>query len=226
MRAIVLAGGLGTRLRSVVSDVPKPMAPVAGRPFLERLLDYWIAEGVSEIALAVGYLHEKVRTHFGDAYRGIPITWSVEATPLGTGGGLVQAWEMGKGDGPALVLNGDTFFEAKLADLTGALGGAEGVMAVFDAPPSRRYAGIAVDAGGRITGVGDGASRLMNGGVYVFAAPFFRAAPAARPCSLEADWLPQALAAGQALHAVHVGGRFIDIGVPEDYARAAQVLGV
>jgi len=229
MRAIVLAGGLGTRLRSVVSEVPKPMAPVAGRPFLERLLDYWIAEGVTEIVLSAGYLHGKVQEHFGNAYRGRPIIWSIESTPLGTGGGLMSAWEATPRDQPVLVVNGDTFFEARLDALKGMLesNAADGVMAVFEAPLERRYAGIATDASGRITGIGEaapGRPGLMNGGAYLFAPPFFASAPGGRPMSLESDWFPAALARGQALYACRTAGRFIDIGVPEDYARAAGVL--
>lgn len=229
MRAIVLAGGLGTRLRSVVSSVPKPMASVAGRPFIERLLDYWIAQGVSELVLSVGYLHDKVQDHFGQRYRGVPITWSVESAPLGTGGGLLSAWQATSRDRPVLVLNGDTFFEAKLDALAGMLGAraADGVMAVFEAPLDRRYAGISTDAAGRITGIGGiapGSPVLMNGGVYLFAPSFFVSAPGGHPMSLESDWFPAALASGQALYACRTSGRFIDIGVPEDYARAAAVL--
>ena len=85
--AIVLAGGLGTRLKSVVSELPKPMAPIQGRPFLEYLLDYWIAQGICHFILSVGYRHEVITAHFGIHYRGAQIDYAIEATPLGTGGG-------------------------------------------------------------------------------------------------------------------------------------------
>jgi len=121
VEAVVLAGGLGTRLRAAVSDVPKPMAPVQGRPFLERLLDYWIGQGVQRAVLAVGYMHETVRKHFGEQYRNCAIDYSVEQQPLGTGGALVQTLPLVQGK-TFLVLNGDTYFAVPLAKLTSRLG--------------------------------------------------------------------------------------------------------
>ena len=110
MQAIVLAGGLGTRLRSVVTDLPKPMAPVAGRPFLAWILDRLAQAGFERVVLAVGYRHEAIQQHFGSTYRGMALHYSVEDRPLGTGGALrlaadhVSHW-------PVFVLNGDTFLE-------------------------------------------------------------------------------------------------------------------
>ena len=88
MEAIILAGGLGTRLRSVVADLPKAMAPVAGRPFLEHLLDFLVDAGFASAVLAVGYRADAIREHFGDRYRGLPLAYSVEGQPLGTGGAI------------------------------------------------------------------------------------------------------------------------------------------
>ena len=89
--AVILAGGLGTRLRSAVPDLPKPMAPVAGRPFLEHLLDYWIAQGINRFVLSVGYRHESIVDHFGVAYKSAELLYAIEETPLGTGGALLLA---------------------------------------------------------------------------------------------------------------------------------------
>ena len=89
--AIILAGGLGTRLREAVPDLPKPMAPVNGRPFLEYLIDYWIEQGVKRFVMSVGYLHQDIVRHFGYRYRGVEIDYSVEESPLGTGGALLLA---------------------------------------------------------------------------------------------------------------------------------------
>src|SRR5690349_16571222 len=91
MTAIILAGGLGTRLRSVVADVPKPMAPIAGRPFLAYQIEYWIAQGVQRFILSVGYKHEIIMDYFGDRYQGAEIEYAIELLPLGTGGGFLQA---------------------------------------------------------------------------------------------------------------------------------------
>ena len=121
MEAVVLAGGLGTRLRAAVSDVPKPMAPVGGRPFLERLLDYWIGQGVRRAVLAVGYMYDTIRRHFGDEYRGCAIAYSIENHPLGTGGALIQALPLVQ-DPTFLVLNGDTYFAVPLDALAAGAG--------------------------------------------------------------------------------------------------------
>src|SRR6266404_9021237 len=151
MEAVVLAGGLGTRLRAAVSDVPKPMAPVQGRPFLERLLDYWIGQGVRRAILAVGYMHETIRRHFGEQYRGCAITYSIEHQPLGTGGALVQALPLVEGK-TFLALNGDTYFAVPLAALCEfhQQRGADASLSLFRSD-NPRYTGIALAADGRIT---------------------------------------------------------------------------
>ena len=110
LEAVVLAGGLGTRLRSVLPDLPKPMAPVNGRPFLEYLLDFWISQGVEHFVLSVGYRYQAVLDHFGFSYRDIPIDYSIESKPVGTGGGLFLASEKIFSDQPFFVINGDTYF--------------------------------------------------------------------------------------------------------------------
>jgi len=91
MEAIILAGGLGTRLRSVVPDIPKPMAPIGARPFLEVLLSNLAAHGITGITLSVGYRHELIRDYFGDSFRGNPLKYSVEDSSLGTGGSIRKA---------------------------------------------------------------------------------------------------------------------------------------
>ncbi|WP_157844846.1 sugar phosphate nucleotidyltransferase [Methylocucumis oryzae] len=113
--AIILAGGLGTRLRSVVSELPKPMASVSGRPFLEHLMDYWFAQGVTRFILSVGYQSDIITTHFGAHYRHARIDYAIESEPLGTGGGLFYALQ--EVDETVLVLNGDTFFSVALDEL-------------------------------------------------------------------------------------------------------------
>ena len=107
MRAILLAGGMGTRLRSVVQDVPKPMAPVAGRPFLSHLLDYLEHEGVDEVVLSVGYLRQVIIDTIGNRHGSISIRYALEDEPLGTGGGLRKAMERVSGF-PVFALNADT----------------------------------------------------------------------------------------------------------------------
>src|SRR5258706_15318901 len=107
--AIILAGGLGTRLRGVVSDLPKSMAPVNGKPFLHYIFRYLVKQNISEVVLSVGYKHETIRDFFASEYLGITIQYAIEAEPLGTGGGIKKAFQ--SVDDFAFVLNGDTFFD-------------------------------------------------------------------------------------------------------------------
>ena len=110
MEAIILAGGFGTRLQSVVHDVPKPMAPVADKPFLAYLLDQLDRQGCTHAILAVGYKKEVIQNFFGSNYKGISLSYSVEDKPLLTGGALKKALKQATEDA-VLVLNGDTFFD-------------------------------------------------------------------------------------------------------------------
>ena len=218
MEAVVLAGGLGTRLRAAVSDVPKPMAPVQGRPFLERLLDYWIGQGVQRAVLAVGYMHETIRKHFGDKYRSCAITYSVEQQPLGTGGALVQALPLVQAK-TFLVLNGDTYFAVPLSTLTEFhRQHRAGVTLSLFRSDNPRYTGISLAADGRVASLsGNGAA---NGGVFMFE----RSAAARLPAgvsSLEKDLLPRLL---DGLYGCIFDVPFVDIGLPEDWQAAANII--
>ena len=230
MEAVVLAGGLGTRLRTAVPDVPKPMASVNGRPFLEYLLEYWIAQGVKRFILSTGYRHEALAAHFSAAFHGAAIRQVVEERQLGTGGGLLLARAAVEARGPFLVLNGDTFFEVALEALRQfhAAHRADATLALFRSPQQGRYTGIDVGKAGEIRSFGAGArGGLANGGVYLMEASFLEGGPwqPRSAVSLEEDILPFAVQAGKRVYGMECAGRFLDIGVPEDYARAAEVLG-
>jgi D-glycero-alpha-D-manno-heptose 1-phosphate guanylyltransferase len=234
VEAIILAGGLGTRLRAAVPDLPKPMAPVAGRPFLERQLDYWIAQGVRRIILSVGYRHEVIRQHFGKSHRRVPIRYAIEDRPLGTGGGLLHAVEQLSGHEAFLVLNGDTWFEVPLKTLARFHESCrpDATLALFRSPQQGRYTGIDVGEDGAVLSFG-GVEKggLANGGVYLMERSLLEpgarapAAVSSAPVSLEEDILPLALGAKKRIYGLECGGRFLDIGVPEDYARAGALLG-
>ena len=150
--AVVLAGGLGTRLRSAVPDLPKPMAPVAGRPFLEHLLDRWIAQGIDRFVLSVAYRHEIIQAHFGGRYRTARIDYVVEPAPLGTGGALLLAMSALDPEVPFLMLNGDTYFAVDLARLDdfARAHDAEWCFSLFRANEAGRYMGMQVESDGRI----------------------------------------------------------------------------
>lgn len=229
MQAIVLAGGLGTRLRATIGAMPKPLAPVAGRPFLEYLLDHWIRQGVTRFILSVGYRHEAISGHFGAAFHGVPIGYAVEDRPLGTGGGLLLAATQLAGGDSFLVINGDTFFEVSLAALREfhVSRGALVTLALFRSPQEGRYAGLKLGNSGEVLALGAGEpGGLANGGVYLMERALLDDGPwrAASPLSLEEDILPFTLSSGRRLFGIECRGRFLDIGVPEDYARAAALL--
>ena len=229
--AIVLAGGLGTRLRSAVPDLPKPMAPVAGRPFLEYQFDYWIAQGVNRFVISVGYRHQVIVDHFGNGYRSAKIDYVIEQTPLGTGGGLFLAAKNLVNDEPFLLLNGDTYFAADLKALIGfsEATDADWCFSLFRANEQGRYMGIAVSPQGQITSLKSGTGRpgrLANGGVYWVhpRALIDDRIALGDKVSLEDDVFPAALAAGRRLFGIEFPGTFIDIGVPDDYHRAQALL--
>lgn len=116
MEAIILAGGFGTRLSAVVSDVPKPMAPINGKPFLELLLEDLEKKGITRVILATGYKKEIIKNYFKDRYRSIEIVYSEEISPLGTGGAIKKAIALAKGN-DIFIVNGDTFFDVDLEEM-------------------------------------------------------------------------------------------------------------
>lgn len=231
--AIILAGGLGTRLRSAVPGLPKPMAPIGGRPFLEYQLDYWIGKGIDRFVLSVGYRHEVISNHFGANYRGAELSYVIERTPLGTGGGLLLAVEESGITTPFLLLNGDTYFEANwktLRDFSQA-NDTDWCVSLFRTNEERRYMGLEISPEGRIMSMKSGAmggSRLANGGVYWVHPRALRGCrfSSGEKASLEDNIFPAALASGQRLFGIEFFGTFIDIGVPDDYRRAASLLAV
>lgn len=227
--AVILAGGLGTRLREIVPDVPKPMAPINGRPFLEHQMDYWIAQGVTRFVLSVGYRAEIIMSHFGDSYAGADVSYAVEERPLGTGGGLLLA--AAGLDEDFLVLNGDTYFEVALSTLRERhrAGGADWTIALFRSDETKRYLGFDVAPDGRVLGLSPKhgeAAPLANGGVYLMKPSALASAgfAAGSNLSLENDLLPAFLSGARRVFGVACQGRFIDIGVPEDYTQAQSFL--
>lgn len=227
--AVILAGGLGTRLANTVPDVPKPMAPVRGRPFLEHQMDYCIGQGVNRFVLSVGYKRQLIMDHFGSSYRSVGLHYAVEDEPLGTGGGLLLAAQ-GLSE-PFLVLNGDTFFDVDLKALSAfhADRGSRWTFALFRTRDTDRYMGMDVADDGRIRSLassGKGPGQLANGGIYVVDPAALASLPLlpGTRLSLEYDLLPEVMSAGGRLFGMESRGRFIDIGVPDDYFRASDVL--
>ncbi|WP_411834129.1 nucleotidyltransferase family protein [Pseudoxanthomonas mexicana] len=224
--AIVLAGGFGTRLRSVVGEVPKPLAPVAGRPFLAWLLDRLAEAGMTHVVLATGYLAEQVESTLGEEWKGMALSHSVEPEPLGTGGAITLARARLRGTA-AHVLNGDTWLRyspAALAALVQAHGAGIGV-ALAQVPEVGRYGSVRLE-GERILGFdekGGSGPGHINAGCYYLAPDVLAGLPGGR-YSFETDILAPLAAAGRIV-GLKGGEGFIDIGVPEDYARAQILFG-
>ncbi|MCU0432579.1 MAG: nucleotidyltransferase family protein [Bacteroidia bacterium] len=229
--AVVLAGGFGTRLKTVVSDVPKPMAPVNGSPFLHYLLEYIAAAGIKRIVLSTGYMAEKVRDHFGSNFCNMDIAYCEEKTPLGTGGGIRLALEQCHTQ-TVLVLNGDSFFAVPLEEYFKAHQHSDAVasLALRPVDDGARYGTITLEDN-RITAFREKTeevkgSALINGGVYLLNREFYLAnTPAGVAFSIEYDFFAKKAAEAH-LHGFVSSGYFIDIGIPEDYARAQLELGV
>ncbi len=231
MEAIILAGGLGTRLAGRLSGVPKPMAPIAGRPFLEILLHQLREAGCTRVLLSVGYLHEVIRGHFGQSCGGLRIDYAIEQTPLGTGGAMRNALAQVREDA-ALVLNGDTFLEADYAAMMRfhRTEDATMTMAVARQDDISRYGGVVVSDRHVVAFQEKGQLRagqlragLINAGAYVLNRDFPWPAELTGRFSFE----EQVLAAhvGELRPAAFiVSGYFLDIGVPEDYDRAQTKL--
>lgn len=223
MECVVLAGGKGTRLRSVVSDLPKCMAPVAGRPFLAWLLDDLREAGFDHIILSLGYKHEAVEAWVATRPDRDSITCVVEEEPLGTGGGVRLALRQAREDA-VFILNGDTFFGVDYPAMKAfhRQSGAQATLALKPLRDFDRYGEVTLDGQGRITAFREKrpcAEGLINGGVYLLQ----REALAEMPdrFSLEKDYFePHAESAG--LASFRSEGYFIDIGIPADYARAQR----
>ncbi len=226
VKAIILAGGLGTRLKERVSDVPKPMAPVAGRPFLEFILDRLDRAGIQEVILSVGYLSEVIQSYFSNKYKSIAIRYCVEDTPLGTGGAIIHALK-GLPDEPLLVLNGDTLLDINYGELIQWYSGLRTSVAVVlrAVDDISRYGSVEVEDEVLVHfkekgGVGPG---LINAGVYIICPHIFSGYELPVKFSFENDFL-QKYCASLLPRAYVTEAYFIDIGIPEDYDRAARDL--
>ena len=226
----ILAGGLGTRLAHVVGDVPKPMAPVAGKPFLEWQIAWLARQGFDDIVLMVGHRREVIMDHFGDGSGfSVTIRYAVERELLGTGGAVQAALR----EHPCecfVILNGDTFFDVDLVWLTEYMLASVPEDAVCLAlkyrEDTKRYGNVTVDGRWQVRGfvekAGDLADGYINGGIYV-GRPAALADAASGRMSMETDIFPRLVQGGR-LFGVPFGGRFIDIGIPEDYARANEAI--
>jgi D-glycero-alpha-D-manno-heptose 1-phosphate guanylyltransferase len=225
MEAVILAGGFGSRLRQVVADVPKPMAPIAGRPFLEFLLGSLANKGFSRVVLSLGFMAEKISGHFGARFAGLDLAYVVEDAPLGTGGATRFA-VMACAQDHVFVFNGDTYLDLEV-DLLERQWQAKRhpIVVGRQVADTTRYGRLVVD-GDRITSFaekGVAGPGLINAGCYVLATDALAKFPLNQPFSIETDYLmPEVVRATVDVFVTE--GTFIDIGIPEDYARAKTLL--
>jgi D-glycero-alpha-D-manno-heptose 1-phosphate guanylyltransferase len=222
--AMILAGGLGSRLRAAVADRPKPMAEVAGRPFITFLLDQLVRYGFQRAILCVGHMGEYVPPVLGDRYGTMGLVYSFEQIALGTGGALRNAAALVSAD-HVIAMNGDSFCDVDLHALDRAHHGygAMATIAVLPQSDRRRAGAVTLDASGRVTAFESRPAGptpgLINAGVYVLRRDVLDLIPPELKVSLEDEIFP-ALAARRELFGWQVEGRFIDIGTPESYDAA------
>lgn len=225
--AVILAGGFGTRLQSVVQDLPKPMAPVNDRPFLSYLLQYLGGYGIERVILSTGYLHEKIVGYFGREYHGIEIVYSHESIPMGTGGGIRLALEKCTTE-EILVLNGDSFFEINLKSFYRQfhLGECDIALSMRQVENASRYGTLLTDNHHRINQFrekdGLDIPGYINAGVYLMHKTIFlQETPQGVPFSLEKDFFEKRVT-DLKFYGFIFEGYFIDIGIPEDYLKVQK----
>lgn len=223
MQAILLAGGLGTRLQSVVSDRPKPMALIGGKPFMEYVVHELSRHGIRDIIFAVGYKGSMVEEYFGDGSDfGVTVSYAYEETLLGTAGAIKNAARY-KTEDKIFVLNADTFYQIDYTRLLRLVEekGLEMGLVLREVTDVSRY-GQATLSDGLLTGFDEKVAQArpgtINGGIYVLSGALIEEIPEGK-VSLEHDMIPKWLKEGRRLGGIVNDGYFIDIGIPEDYYR-------
>jgi D-glycero-alpha-D-manno-heptose 1-phosphate guanylyltransferase len=228
MPVIILAGGLGTRLRSVVRDRSKVLAPMGKKTNLDLIMDNLLRVGFRELILAVGYMHETVRAHIkGRTFpKGVRITFSSEREPLGTGGAIKKAFTKAKGD-TVLVLNGDTFCDIPFADFVKFHHKKRGTLSIVLVPRKDLVSGgVEIDRDEAVIRFSENSKephRYMSAGAYLMNRSVLKNLPKVKRFSIEHDFFPQAAAQGD-MYGYRMKKEAFDIGTPERYTRAQQIL--
>jgi D-glycero-alpha-D-manno-heptose 1-phosphate guanylyltransferase len=219
LEAIVLAGGLGTRLRSVVSDLPKPMAPIGDKPFLEYILKYLQKNGITRVILSVGYKWETIKEYFGYKWENIELVYSVEDEPLGTGGAIKKAMKQLK-TGQVYIINGDTFFDVDLKSLV-LEDNSKLILSLKHMINFDRYGCVESDDNNLVkafTEKGYRESGNINGGIYLASKNIFDNFDLDEKFSFEE--FMQVNFEELKISVKVFEKYFIDIGIPEDYQKA------
>jgi NDP-sugar pyrophosphorylase family protein len=228
--AVVLAGGFGTRVQHLLPDVPKPMAPAAGKPFLEWIVRYLAAQNIRRVVLSTGHLAATVENHFrAQPVPGVSVTCVPETKPLGTAGGFLNA--IGQvADQPAawLVLNGDSLAAAALDEMIQSLAHPQiaGAILGVPMPDASRYGTISRNPQGELAGFNENqaGAGVINAGVYLFRAPVTGLFPDKTPLSFETDVFPALMARQIRLKVCVTNAPFLDIGTPESLPLAENFI--
>jgi len=226
MEVIVLAGGMGTRLRELVKDVPKPMAPIKGKPFLVYLINWIILFQVKKIVFAVGYKADIIKEYFGDSFHDIPIVYVEEKQPLGTGGAITNALNYVAG-AQVTIINGDTYFpiDLELFNAFHQKSGSQLSIALKEMTDFERYGSVDI-SGNTIIGFQEKQpieKGFINGGIYIVNKAFLQNLNLPSQFSFEQTVLEKEVLTGK-LKAMAFSDPFIDIGVPVDYKKACADL--
>jgi len=227
MKAIILAGGFGTRLQAVVKDVPKPMAPVGDQPFLAYLLLYLKKQGMTHVILSVHYLREQIQAYFGKEFHGMQIDYVIEDEPLGTGGAMVHSLNDLQSDEPVFIMNGDTFVKLDYRAMHAhhMTQHSRLTFALREVADCSRYGKVITDDKHVISfqEKGDASRGYINAGVYLMNPDLFHSYPLPAKFSFETDFIYPYVAALRPGFFL-AKDYFIDIGIPEDYSRAQREL--
>lgn len=224
--AVILAGGLGTRLKGVISDMPKPMAPINDIPFIKYLFDYLQDFNIERIILSVGYKFEVIEDYFGNSYKNSELIYAIENEPLGTGGGIANALSYANSD-QVFLLNGDTFFKVDLFDLYNfhLKCNSELTLSLKYLQNFDRYGSVKTD-NSKVVAFSEKqplSEGYINGGVYVINKSIFKPHKQKKKFSFEKDIMESGIEK-YSMHALICDRYFIDIGIPEDYELAQKEL--
>ena len=223
LTAALLAGGLGSRLRSVVGDRPKALADISGRPFLTYLFDQLVAAGVRDVVLCTGYRGDQVRMLFGECYGPLSLRYSEEPKALGTAGALKLALPLFKSN-PVLVLNGDSYCEANLKEFCDSHSRrrANATLVLTKVADTQRFGRVQISGDETLSAFEEKNSEhgpgWINAGIYLIKHDLLAEIPVNRPVSLESEVFPNWI--GRGLYGFQSEARFMDIGTPEAYAGA------
>ncbi len=229
--AVILAGGFGTRIKHLLGDLPKPMAPVNGRPFIEWVVRWLAAQNIRRVVLSTGYLTETIEKHFQpQPVAGVTVSCVPETTPLGTAGGFLNAVHQSKINSSAwFLLNGDTLAFANLADAMNTLQNEATAGVIFgrELPDTSRYGSLVTDGEGRLTSFAEKrpGQGVISTGIYLFRDSLVKTFSRQVPLSLEQEVFPALTAAGVSLKVLRMNAPFLDIGTPDTLREADIFIG-